>query len=179
MQVLAIIARSIDRVNDTTGRFMSWATLALVLVQFVVVIMRYVFGIGSVWMQESLIYMHASLFMFAAAYTLLHNGHVRVDLFYRTASPKIRAMVDLGGALLLLMPVCIFTWWTAWPYVEASWSVFEGSRETTGIQAVYLLKSVILVFAALMAMQGVSLAIHSFLALKGLESPTLEESPKL
>lgn len=172
------LARLIDRINDRIGRAVAWLALVMVLVQFVIVVQRYVFGIGSIWMQESMVYMHATLFMLAAGYTLLHNGHVRVDIFYREASPRRKALTDLAGALFFLLPMCAATAWLAWPYVANSWAIFEGSKETSGIHAVFLLKSVILAFAVLVALQGVSLAIHAVRVLKGDEAPSSEHPPE-
>ncbi len=167
MSNLASLARIIDLVNERVGRTIAWAALAMVLVQFTVVVMRYVFGLGSILMQESVIYLHAILFMIGSGYTLLHNGHVRLDIFYRDASIRTKALVDLWGSIGLLIPVTVLIWWFSWPYVAGSWEVLEGSRETSGIHAVFLLKTVILVFAALMFVQGISLAARSVLTLKG------------
>ncbi len=173
------LATLIDGFNDRLGRFVSWAALAMVLVQFIVVIMRYVFGLGSVWMQESIVYLHGLLFMLAAGYTLLMDEHVRVDIFYREASPRYKATVNLLGTLFFLWPVCWLIWDAAWPYVALSWSYLEGSQETSGIQAVFLLKSVILAFTVLVALQGVSILVHAFRTLRGLETPRSEPAPKL
>jgi TRAP-type mannitol/chloroaromatic compound transport system permease small subunit len=139
----------------------------MVLVQFTVVVLRYVFGFGSILMQESVIYLHAILFMIGAGYTLLHEGHVRLDIFYRDTSVRTKALVDLWGSIGLLIPVTVLIWWSSWPYVAGSWKVLEGSKETSGIHAVFLLKTVILVFAALMLVQGISLMAKSILTLKG------------
>jgi TRAP-type mannitol/chloroaromatic compound transport system permease small subunit len=144
-----------------------WFALFIVLIQFVVVVMRYVFGIGSIFAQESITYLHGFLFMLAAAYTLLIDGHVRVDIFYRDAHPRKKAMVNLLGAFILMIPVCLLIFWTSYSYVMASWAALEGSPETSGIQARYIHKTAILAFAIMMAMQGVSLAIRSLLALGG------------
>ncbi len=176
MKSLPSLARAIDNANETIGRFIAWAALIMVLIQFLVVVMRYVFGLGSIMMQESVIYLHAILFMVGAGYTLLHNGHVRVDVFYREASPQRKALVDLAGVIVFLIPVCVVIWWYSWPYVGASWRVFEGSRETSGIQAVFLLKSVILVFTGLMILQGIALAIKSLLLL--IEGTGTSQSPE-
>ena len=167
MSALARFAGLIDRINDTVGRWISWLALFMVLVQFALVIMRYVFGVGSILVQESLYYGHGTLFMIAAGYTLLKDGHVRVDVFYRAAAPRRKAVVDLCGVLFLLLPVCILLWWTSFPYVIDSWKVLEGSRETSGIPGVFLLKSVILVFVVLIGLQGISLAIRSLQVLSG------------
>lgn len=171
MQFLTAMARRIDSLNEMVGRIASWIVLPMVLLQVTIVLMRYVFGIGSIMLQESIMYMHAVLFMILAGYTLLHNGHVRIDIFYREASPRGKALVDFIGALVFLVPVCILIVWVSWPYVSVSWSVFEGSRETSGIPGVFLLKSMIMVFAALVAVQGLSLAVRSACVLAGLPWP--------
>ncbi len=165
MTSLQRLAQGIDTLNDVVGKAAAWTALAMVLIQFIVVVMRYVFGLGSIMMQESVVYLHAVLFMVGAGYTLLHGGHVRVDVFYREASERWKAWIDLAGVFVFLLPVCLLVWWFSFPYVENSWKVFEGSKETSGIQGVFLLKSVILAFAFLVAIQGVSMAIRSFLRL--------------
>lgn len=175
MSFLVSVAQRIDALNENIGKVVAWLALMMVIVQFIVVIMRYVFGIGSIFMQESIIYLHAVVFMVGAGYTLLHNGHVRVDIFYREASPRRKAVVDLVGVVIFLIPVCALIWWASWPYVASSWEVFEGSRETSGIQAVFLLKTVILVFVALVVLQGISLAIRSLLILAGVEQAKVDE----
>jgi TRAP-type mannitol/chloroaromatic compound transport system permease small subunit len=165
------IARGIDRLNESIGVSVAWLALFTVLMEFTVVLMRYVFGVGSVKMQESIVYMHATVFMVAAGYTLLHNGHVRCDIFYAAAPPRRKALIDLIGVFIFLLPMCALIAWVAWPYVAAAWAVREGSQEgSLGIPGVFLLKSIILVFALLLALQGVALAIHSALRLAGIES---------
>ncbi|MEQ8964597.1 MAG: TRAP transporter small permease subunit [Azospirillaceae bacterium] len=159
------VYRGIDRLNDGVGRVVSWLALFMVLVQFVLVIMRYVFGIGSVMTQESLIYAHGTLFMMAAGYTLLKGGHVRVDIFYREARPKTKAKVDLLGSVFLLLPFCYLIWYAAFPYVMASWRVLEGSKETSGLPGVFLLKSVILAFVIVLALQALATVLKSILVL--------------
>lgn len=161
------IATFIDTLNERIGRSVSWLALFIVLVQFLVVVGRYVFGVGSIWVQELIIYMFGFNFMLAAAYTLKHDGHVRVDIFYREAPPRSKAWINLAGSLLFLIPVCALIFWIAWPYVMQSWAVLERSQEASGIPARYLQKTVILAFAVLMALQGLSMALHSILALRG------------
>ena len=175
MRSLQGLAHAIDRLNEAIGVTVAWLALFLVLAAFTVVLMRYVFGVGSVKMQESIVYMHAIVFMVASGYTLLHNGHVRCDIFYAAASPRRRAMVDLIGVFVFLLPTCALIAWAAWPYVVQAWSVREGSPEgSLGIPAVFLLKSVILVFAGLVSLQGIALALHSVLRLAGAEAPAPE-----
>ena len=155
------IADAIDRLNSTIGRTAAWLCLAVVTIQFAVVVLRYLFGIGSIWLQESIVYSHAALFLLAAAWTLRNDGHVRVDIFYSSASPPTRAIVDLLGACLLLAPFAGAILYFSLPYVARSWSIFEGSRETSGLPLVFLLKSLIPLFAALLALQGLAQAIRA------------------
>ncbi len=171
MKIFLALESGINAINERIGRAVAWLAIVIVLVQFAIVILRYVFGIGSLFVQESMVYMFAVLFMACAGYTLLHDGHVRVDIFYRTASAKRKALVDLVGVVIFLIPVCLLVWIMSWPYVSASWAVFEGSRETSGIQAVFLLKSLIPLFAGLLGLQGLALAVRSGLFLLGLAGP--------
>lgn len=178
MKPLLQFARATDALNEYLGRVLSWMTLAMVLFIFVLVLMRYVFGLGSTKMQEAVLYMHSIVFLACAGYTLLHNGHVRCDIFYSAATPRRKALIDLVGVFVFLLPTCILILWVGWPYVKASWAVLEGSIEgAMGIHGVYLLKSLILAFAGLVGLQGISLAIHSALLLAGVETTrgTLDE----
>src|SRR5262245_65779103 len=154
-------ADRIDRVNSAIGRAAAWLALFVVLTQFLVVMLRYVFGIGSIWLSESIMYGHAALFMLAAAWTLQAGGHVRVDVLYADAAPRTKAWIDLVGALVLLLPFMDVLMWFALPYVARSWRLLEPSRETSGIPAVFLLKTLIPLFALMMALQGLSQAIRA------------------
>ena len=168
MDRLKGIADAIDATNDWIGRSLSWLTLGMVLVTVAVVLMRYVFGLGSTLWQESIVYMHATVFMACAGYALVYNGHVRCDIFYGAASPRTKAIIDIIGTFVFLIPMCVLIAWVAWPYAAASWAVLEGSPEgRMGIPAVFLLKTLILVFAALLALQAVSLVLQSALFLAG------------
>ncbi|SNY90920.1 TRAP-type mannitol/chloroaromatic compound transport system, small permease component [Cohaesibacter sp. ES.047] len=161
------LANLIDRVNVATGKGLAWFALVIVLIQFAIVLMRYVFGVGSIWMQELIVYLHAFLFMLAAAYTLSMEGHVRVDIFYREAAPRTKAKINFFGSLLLLIPVCLLIVYVSWGYVSNSWAILEGSQETSGIQARFLLKSAIIGFAIQMGLQGVVVMVRSWYALQG------------
>lgn len=169
MKRLAQLSRAINLLNEYVGRGTAWVPVTMVLVQFIVVILRHVFSWGNIPLQESIWYMHGILFMVGAGYTLFHGGHVRVDILYREASPRRKAWVDLLGVIFFLLPVCGLAGGIAWSYVANSWRVREGSIETSGLPFIYLLKSVILVFVVLLALQGLSLAIQSLLVLAGLE----------
>jgi TRAP-type mannitol/chloroaromatic compound transport system permease small subunit len=163
---LVATADYIDRLVGAVGRTVMWLALVVVLVQFAVVVLRYAFGIGSIWLTESVIYAHATVFMLAAAWTLQAGGHVRVDIFYADAAPRTKALVDLFGALLLLLPFMAVIAWFAVPYVARSWVLLERSREASGVPFIYLLKTLIPLFALLMALQGVSQAIRAANALR-------------
>jgi TRAP-type mannitol/chloroaromatic compound transport system permease small subunit len=146
-----------------SGHITSWLTLVMVIVTVVIVIMRYVFDVGAVWLQESVVWMHAVVFMVGAAYTLQQDGHVRVDIFYREMSKRRRAWVDLLGTLLFLLPVCAFLGHKSWDFVAVSWQLGESSREPGGMPYPFvpLLKSVLLVMPLLLGVQGVALLMRS------------------
>jgi TRAP-type mannitol/chloroaromatic compound transport system permease small subunit len=175
---LARAAQYIDGLIAAIGRAVIWLSLVLVLLQLAVVLLRYALGIGSIWLSESVIYIHAALFMLSAAWTLQRNGHARVDVLYADASARRQALVDLAGSLLLLLPFMAAVLWYALPYVARSWSILEHSREVSGLPFVYLLKTLIPLFAVLMALQGLSQAIRAALLL-GMSpaSPAHERGP--
>ena len=181
MKSIAIYVRVADAINERVGRGTAWLTLAMVLIAFGVVVMRYVFAVGWVWLQESYIWLHGIVFMAAAGYTLLHGGHVRVDIFYRTASARFKAWVDLLGSLLLLLPMVGVVGWYSWGFVLRSWSRLEGSAEAGGLPGLYLLKSMLIVFVGLLAIQGLSLAGRALLVLAGREAllpPAANREPR-
>lgn len=180
MPFLAGFVRNVDRLNDTIGRGVAWLTLATVLVTFAVVVLRYVFSLGWVWMQESYVWLHGAVFMVGAAYTLLHNGHVRVDIFYRPKSRRYKALADFWGALFLLLPVVTMISIGSLDYVSKSWMILEESREAGGLPGLFILKTVIWVFCVLMTLQGLSMMARSVLVLRDrsdlIDSPAEEES---
>ena len=159
--MLQRIAQGIESFIDLIGRGVSWLSLALVLLTCLVVFLRYVFDVGWIAMQDAISALHASLFLLAAAYTLKFNEHVRVDIFYQKLGERGRAWIDLIGTLLILFPVCIFIFWISWLYVAESWRIFEASSETGGLPGVYLLKSLILVMAALLLLQGLAMILKN------------------
>jgi TRAP-type mannitol/chloroaromatic compound transport system permease small subunit len=169
------VYKAIDGLNEWAGRTVAWATLLMVVIQFMLVMMRYVFSaqdflfLSTLWWQEAIVYLHGTLICAAAGYTFLHNGHVRVDIFYRDASENLKDWTDLIGSVLFLLPVCYLIAWSAWPNVALSWRNLEGSTETSGIPYKYLLKSTVLLMAVLLALQGVSTAIKASLRLLGHE----------
>lgn len=187
---MARIVRLIDGLNEYIGRTAAWLMLAMVIMTSLVVLLRYallpliepmqtmtLFSDswlldGMIWLrenyvkfQESYVWMHGMSFMIAAGYTLKHDGHVRVDIFYRAASPRYKAWVDLCGSLFLLTPILLVIGYYCWPYVMDSWAHHESSREAGGLPAIYILKTALLVFVGLTLLQGCSLALRSALVL--------------
>lgn len=164
--VLALAA-GIDRLTAAVGQAVKWCVLFMVVIEVAAVLMRYVFGLGSIWLSEAIVYAHATLFMGAAAWTLQQGGHVRVDIFYADASPRARAIVDVLGALLLLLPFVAVLGWFALPYVTRSWAILERSREASGLPLVFLLKTLIPVFALLLGLQGIAQGLRAWRVLAG------------
>lgn len=167
------LSRPLETGVRTMGRVTTALVILMALVQFCVVIMRYVFGINFIAMQESITYFHGAAFLLASGYALLTNDHVRVDILYSRASPQRRAVIDLFGTYLFLVPFCFITLWAAGPYVANAWSVREGSAEQSGIQGIFLLKSFIPIFGILLLGAGF---VNARRAAGILTSPTTEEN---
>jgi TRAP-type mannitol/chloroaromatic compound transport system permease small subunit len=167
LRFLTYVAAAIDALNEFVGRAVSWLTVFVVLNVFVVVVMRYLFGRGEVWLQELYVWTHAAVFMLGAGYTLLHDGHVRIDLIYREASRRYKAAVNLFGALVLGLPLMWLIYMRSWPIFIRSWERGEQSSEVGGLPALYLLKGAILAFAVLMGLQLISMVLRSLVTLMG------------
>lgn len=159
---------ALDRFSGFVGRAAAWLTLFMVVATFIVVVLRYVFDVGFIWMQESIIWMHAAVFMLGAAYTLREEDHVRVDVFYRDMSERRQAWVDLIGVLVFLLPLCMFLAWNSFDFVLQSWNIGESSREPGGLPFPFLpmLKTVILLMPLTVMLQGVSLFLRSLARLR-------------
>lgn len=150
------LVAALDWINRAVGLTVCWLALGMVLLQFGIVILRYLFGISYIFLQEGVIYMHAALFMLGAGYTLLVGEHVRVDIFYSRLSERRQALVDLLGGLILLAPAMIVILWFTWPFVRNSWRILEGPISVGGIPASFVLKSLIPAFCLLILIQGLS-----------------------
>lgn len=163
------LAQALQQISEVTGRVIAWLTLPMVVGTFVIVVLRYVFDTGYIWMQEGVVWLHAAAFMLAAAYTLKHDEHVRVDIFYRRMSAKGRALVDVLGIVLFLLPVSLFILSSSWDYVSVSWQIREGSREAGGLPYPFvpLLKSTISVTSVLLVIEGVAGLLQRVLVLLG------------
>jgi TRAP-type mannitol/chloroaromatic compound transport system permease small subunit len=159
----------IDRFNHATGEFVAWLTFSMVVVTCIIVVMRYAFDAGAIWLQQSLTWMHAVVFMLGAAYTLQDGGHVRVDIFYREMSDKHKAWVNLLGVLIFLFPLCFFFIHESLNYVLAAWKIGEISRDAGGLPfpAIPLLKSVLILMPVAVALQGLSMFLRSLQTIRG------------
>ena len=163
------MSKFLDAFSIRVGHAVSWLTLLMVIVTFVIVVLRYVFGTGLIWLQESLTWMHAAVFMLGAAYTLQQEEHVRVDIFYRKMSEQQRAWVNLLGVLVFIFPMCAFFVYESIDYVAASWSLREVSRNSGGLSypAVPLLKSVLVIMPVAVALQGLALLLRAAQVIRG------------
>lgn len=153
----------IDRFSIKCGHVVSWLTLLMVIATFSIVVLRYVFDIGFIWLQESLTWMHACVFMLGAAYTLQCEEHVRVDIFYRDMNAAKRAWVNIFGVLLFLLPLSAYLAMSGIDYAAASWRVAEQSVNSGGLPypAVPVLKSIVVVMPCAVALQGAALLLRS------------------
>jgi TRAP-type mannitol/chloroaromatic compound transport system permease small subunit len=165
MFFLIRISSLFDKINEFVGKNISWFIILMVIVQLAIVMSRYIYGIGFLKLQELLIYLHGSLFTLAAGYTLLKDEHVRVDLIYREASQKYKSLINIFGSLIFLIPFCLLTFSTSLPYVRRSWKILEGSPETSGLNAVFILKTVLIIFPILLLLQSFSIIIRSSVSL--------------
>ena len=166
----------IDTLTLSIGGGARWFALGLVLATAIIVIQRYVFGYASTKLAESVIYMHAGLFLFASASTLLQGGHVRVDVFFAKMSERGRAWVDLLGTYLALIPMSALILWSSTGYLNSTWRILESSRESDGLAFVFVLKTAIPVFAILMILQGASMAARAAMTVANQPSPAVPDA---
>ena len=160
------ILAAIDKFNQRLSHCVRWFTLLMVLLTFIIVVLRYGFNLGWIAMQESVMYLHAAVLLLGSAHALRLGEHVRVDIFYRRQSVKRKALVDFLGTLLFLIPVNVFVIAYSWRYVSTSWRVFEASGEAGGLPFVFILKSFIIAFAAVMLLQGIAELLRNLLQLR-------------
>ena len=164
--MLTNIELLINRINEWLGRTVAWFILAMVIITFFNVVMRYGFNFGLIAIQESVVYLHSFVFMLAIAYTYKHNEHVRVDIFYSKYSQIKKAWVDLLGTLFLLLPFCIYLIFSSWQYAANSWVLLEGSREAGGLPFLYILKTLVPLMPALLLLQGLATICKCLLTIK-------------
>jgi TRAP-type mannitol/chloroaromatic compound transport system permease small subunit len=161
--IMRKLANGLDSINRNVGRIVRWAALLMVLIQFAIVLFRYVFGFSSIAVNESVLYLHSTLFMLGAGYTLLVDDHVRVDIFYAKAGSRNKAAIDIFGHLILLIPSMLVLAYWSWPSVANAWKILEGPISVGGIPASFLLKSLIPAFCSLLVIQSVSCVLANIL----------------
>ena len=176
MNTIKTLSRWIDGLNEWVGRGVSWVTLSLVLVVFIDVVMRYLFNTSFVFTQELEWHLFGFIFLIGAGYTLLHDGHVRVDIIYQRLGFKGRAWINFLGVLFFLIPGCIMVITTSWKFTLNSFSILEGSPDPGGIPFRFIIKGCIPVGFTLLLLQGFSLGLHSFMQILGIEKAKEEES---
>ena len=171
------LKETLERLSELTGAVVAWLTVLMVGGTFAIVVLRYAFDLGWIAMQESITWMHAAVFMLGAAYTLKRDGHVRVDIFYRNMSDHNKALVDLVGTAILLLPMTIFLTVSSWDYVSTSWAIGEASREAGGLPYPFvpILKSIIPATAIMLILQGIANSIAAIMILAN-QMPSTPES---
>ena len=169
MKSLALIVTAIGRLNGLVGKTFSWLAFAAVVVCFTVVVQRYVFSTTQLWMQDLYVWLNGAMFMAVAGYALLTDSHVRVDIFYRPAPPRKKAVLDMIGVVLFLLPFCAVVWLWGFEYVQRSWMLKEGSANPGGMPGLFILKAFILAFVVLVGLQGIAMLARSILVLAGRE----------
>ena len=168
----------IDLLTEGLGRVLSYLSLLMVLLMAAVVLLRYGLNSNSIALQESVTYLHGVLFMLAAAYTLKHDGHVRVDIFYRDFQPATKAWINCLGTLVFLLPVCGYIFFSSLHYVAESWRVREASPLPGGLPGVFLLKSLIPLFAFTLCLQAMAEFIRNLLFLMTASTSELSASQR-
>lgn len=169
MNFLGIVIRVINAINRLIGNVFSWLSLAIVIVCFAVVVQRYALSTTRLWMQDLYVWLNGAMFTAVAGFALLRNDHVRVDIFYRPASIRTKAIIDMIGVVVFLMPFAWVVYAYGWNFVARSWRLYEGSANIGGMPGLFILKSFILVFVFVIAIQGISMVARSILVLAGRE----------
>lgn len=170
IKLLQAFSGAIDRFSEIVGKGVSWVTLLLVVVVFVDVVMRYAFKISFVFTQELEWHLFAFIFLIGAGYTLLHDGHVRVDIIYQRLGIRGRAWINLLGVIFFLIPGCWLVIATSWKFVGNSFSMLEGSPDPGGIPYRFIIKGTMTVGYIFLLLQGVSMGIHALLQILGVET---------
>lgn len=169
MQALALLVRTISGLNRVVGEVLSWLALGCVLVCFTVVVQRYVFNTSTLWVQDLYVWLGGAMFTGVAGFALMRDDHVRVDIFYRPAPVRKKAMADLFGVVFFLLPFIYVVSHYGWTSVARSWGYYEGSSNIGGMPGLFVLKSFVILFCVLVGLQGLAMAARAILVLAGRE----------
>ncbi len=175
MSLIRNVIKWIDGMNSMIGKLVSWVVLLMVIVVFADVVMRYAFRTSFVFTQELEWHLFAFVFLIGAGFTLLHDSHVRVDIFYQRLNTRRQAWVNLFGTIFFLIPGCFLVIDTSWGFVVNSFSVMEGSPDPGGIPLRFIIKAMIPIGFVFLLLQGISLGLKSFLVLKGEQVDMVKE----
>jgi TRAP-type mannitol/chloroaromatic compound transport system permease small subunit len=167
VNAIQAIISIIDRASEWFGRSLAWLTCFMVVATFTSVLLRYGFGVVVPALSQSVLWAFGIVLTGCAGYALLHDDHVRVDVFYRPLGARGKALVNMLGSVFLLAPFLYVMWTRTLPYVQRSWAMREGGQELSGLTALYLLKTFLLIFVVVLAFQGVSVLLKSVLVLSG------------
>lgn len=169
MNIIVLVIRAIGAMNWLIGNVFAWLSLVMVAVCFTVVVQRYAFGFSIIWMQDLYVWLNGAMFTAVAGFALLRDDHVRVDIFYRPAPVRRKAMIDLFGVIVFLLPFCWVVYVYSWNYIVRSWRIFEGSPNYGGMPGLFILKGFIIVFVVVIGLQGLAMALRSILVLSNRE----------
>lgn len=156
-------ANQVDKISVGLGKAIAWLTLIMVVTMTLIVVLRYGFNLGWIWLQETVLYMHGFVIMLAMSYTLVLDKHVRVDIFYRRWSVRKQNKINILGHVFFLIPTCLFILFMSWQYVAQSWSIFESSQEAGGLPILFVLKSLLVISPIILLLQAVAEIIKTVL----------------
>lgn len=151
----------INNITERVGKLTSWFAILMVIIISLDVIIRYLFKFTFIWIIELEIYLFGFMFLLGAGYTLKHEKHVRVDVFYSKLSDKKKAIVDILGGLLYLIPWCYVAVSASWRYAYSSFLMGESSPQPGGLPALYILKFAIALGFFLLLLQGIAHILKS------------------
>ena len=145
-----------EQIMNIISKLLVYILLSMIVLVILTIFLRYFFSIGSISIQELIMYFHASIFMLGISYTYKENSHVKIDIFYNKLSEKNKTILSLIGVILLIIPFAIFIIFISFDMVSSSWSIFEGSSEAGGLGLVFILKSLIPLSGFLILLQALS-----------------------
>lgn len=160
-------ADAVDRLTEKTGSAVSWLSGVLVAVVCFDVLTRYLFNYTSTGMAELEWHLFSVLFLIGAGYTLKHQKHVRVDVFYHTMSEKSKAWVNLSGHLFALIPFSVLVIWSSFPFVASSFSLSETSPDPGGLPFRWLIKAMIPAGFSFLILQSLAEVVRQIQILTG------------
>jgi TRAP-type mannitol/chloroaromatic compound transport system permease small subunit len=167
MRALAAFVRFVEGLNRLVGRSVAWLMPATVLICAAVALARYLLGFGRIWLQELYVVCFAVAFMLIAAHAYALDVHIRIEILRQRWTPRTRAVIEILGCVLFLIPWLLLIAWSSGPFVRLSWRVLEPSAQPGGLPGLFLVKSVLLLFVGLMLLQALATIARNLLLLAG------------